>query len=428
MQGKDWRNREMTMDERNWAGNYTYTAGALHRPGSMDELREIVRRSTRIRVLGTRHSFNDLPDSAALVSLERIETPVEIDRDAMTVTVDGAMRYGDLAQELMRHDLALHAMASLPHISVAGAIATATHGSGDRCGNLATAVAALEVMGPDGELRRYARGDDDFPGMVVGLGATGVVTRVTLDVEPGYEMRQQVFEFLPWEMMFDRFDEVTSAAESVSLFSDYGESVRQVWLKERVTPGEDESLRDAFLGASAATRPMHPVPEMDASACTAQIGEPGPWAERLPHFRLDAVPSSGDELQSEYLVAREHAVDAIHAVRSLSERLRPHLHVSEIRTIASDDLWLSAAFGQDCIGIHFTWKPHQDAVMGLLPVLEETLAPFSPRPHWGKVFVASAEDLEGRYPKMAAFRDLLGRVDPGGKFRNGYLERVIGRV
>lgn len=410
---------------KNWAGNYAYRATRIHEPATLDELRAIVARAPKIHALGSRHCFNDIADSGELVSLDGLDQGIEIDRESGTATVPAGIRYGELARALEREGLALHAMASLPHISVAGAVATATHGSGDANGNLATAVSALELVTSEGEIVTVARGDDDFPGMVVGLGALGIVTRLTIDVQPSYLMRQQVFEHLAWDVLFDRFDDVTSGAESVSLFTNYGDAIDEVWLKSRVDPEQPRPLLDEFLGARAATRKLHPVPELSPENCTEQLGVPGCWADRLPHFRMDAVPASGNELQSEYMVPRRHAVEAIRAVRELAPTFRPHLWTSEIRTVAADDLWLSSAYGTDTVCLHFSWRNDPAAVDRVLPALEAALAPFSPRPHWGKLFLATASELEPRYERLPDFRRLAERLDPRGAFRNAFLERHV---
>ncbi len=415
----------MLTRERNWAGNYTYTASTIHHPRSIDELCELVVRAPRIRALGSRHCFNDIADSGELVSLDRLTGELEIDREGGTVTVSGGMRYGDLARALVQEGLALHNMASLPHISVAGTIATATHGSGDANGNLATAVSALELVTSDGEIVTASRGDDDFAGMVVNLGALGVVTRVTLDVEPGYQMRQEVFEHLAWDVFYDRFDEVTSSAYSVSVFLDYGETVGSVWRKSRVNPDNPAPREDEFLGARAATRHRHPMETMTGENCTGQLGVPGFWADRLPHFRLDATPASGDEIQAEYMVPRRFAILALEALRARASVIRPHLLITEVRTVAADDLWLSSAYGTDTVCLHFSWKPDQGEVNAILPVVEEALAPFEARPHFGKEFRMGAQELEARYPKLPEFRRLAERLDPRGAFRNAFLERTI---
>ena len=420
------------LDERNWAGNYHYGAPVIHRPSSVEEAQEIVAAPGNIRALGSRHSFNSIADSAgALISLEALDPAISIDSAARTVSVSGGTRYGILAEELERNGFALPNLASLPHISIAGAISTATHGSGDANGNLATSVAELELIGADGNLRTMRRGDPDFDGSVVALGALGIVTRVILDIEPTFSVRQDVFEALAWERVLADFDAVTASAYSVSLFTDWqGETVAQSWLKSR---GYDGGVPTAahgasFYGGSPALRAMHPLPGFSGENCTQQLGVPGPWSERLAHFRMAFTPSSGAELQSEFFVARKHASEAITAMRELSQHITPLLQVSEIRTVAADQLWLSPAYGQSSVGLHFTWKPEQAAVEQLLPLMEERLAPLGARPHWGKLFQADAGTLAPLYPRFADFTALAERVDPEHKFRNSFLEsKVFGR-
>lgn len=422
----------------NWAGNYRYGAAALHRPRTLEEVRELVAGASTIRALGSRHSFNPIADSpGALISLENLDPNIRIDSGARTVTVSGGTRYGTVAVKLEASGFALPNLASLPHISVAGAIATATHGSGDANGNLATSVAGLEIVAADGTLHTLTRGTSpDFDGAVVGLGALGVVTGVTLDIEPTFDVRQDVFEGLPWETVLENFDAATSSAYSVSLFTDWsGDTVAQCWLKSRVSaagairagaaPGNAALASDTFFGGTRAMEAHHPLPGVSAENCTEQLGVPGPWSERLAHFRMAFTPSSGDELQSEFFVRREHAVAAITALRSLSDRVAPLLHIAEIRTVAADQLWLSPACGQDSVGLHFTWKPQQEEVERLLPVIEEALAPLGARPHWGKLFHADAAALAPLYPRFADFRDLAERMDPGHKFRNSFLARKV---
>lgn len=417
------------MDLVNWGGNYMYRARALHEPESLDELRRIVARASSIHAIGTRHSFNGIGDAGEVVSLAKMPGGVHIDRERMAVVVPAGMTYGTLATELHREGLALHAMASLPHISVGGAIATGTHGSGDRAGCLATAVRAIELVTGEGDVLTAKRGDDRFDGMVVALGALGVVTRVALDVEPAYDMRQWAWLGLSWETFAGNTDAITTAADSVSLFTTWGDTIDQVWLKqrheERVPDDEGDPRGETFFGARAASREMHPVPDFPADACTVQMGLPGPWHERLPHFRMDATPSTGEEIQGEYLVDRADLIPAIDALRALAPRMRPHLLVSEIRTVAADDLWLSMASGRESAAIHFTWKREADAVAALLPAIEDALAPFAPRPHWGKTFAMEAEVLSGRYPHIEEFRRLQHDLDDRGAFRNAFVGRHV---
>jgi xylitol oxidase len=320
--------------------------------------------------------------------------------------------------------MALHNLASLPHISIAGAIATATHGSGDANGNLATAVSAMELVTSDGEELTVARGEADFEGLVVGLGALGVVTRVTLDVEPAYEVRQRVFEGLEWDALHEHFDAITASGYSVSVFTRWGATVDQVWIKSRVTEAPEQE-REALFGAVAATVDRHPILGLDAVNCTPQLGAPGPWSDRLPHFRMGFTPSNGEEIQSEYHVARHHAEGAIRAVHALSETLRPVLQVCEIRTIAADELWMSSQYGRPTVALHFTWTREPEAVARVLVDLEAALAPFGARPHWGKAFRATAAEIAPLYERLPDFARLARRLDPRGAFRNDWLERHV---
>jgi xylitol oxidase len=160
---------------------------------------------------------------------------------------------------------------------------------------------------------------------------------------------------------------------------------------------------------------------------TAQLGVPGRWLDRLPHFRRDAPPSNaGDELQSEYFVARHDAPSALRALRGLATSIAPVLLVSEVRSIAADELWLSGAYGRDTIALHFTWRNDPVGVAALLPTIEAALAPFDARPHWGKLSAAGGGTSIERYPRGADFRALVEAEDPEGRFTNPYLERVLG--
>lgn len=402
----------------NWAGNITFGARQILRPSSLDEARELIAAATKLRVLGSGHSFNRLADTDGdLLSLAGLPRTVEISADRKTVRVDGGIRYGDLAARLHAEGLALHNMASLPHISVAGAVATATHGSGVGNGNLATAVAGVEIVRADGELVTVRRGDADFPGSVAALGALGAVVALTLDVQPAFELRQYVYENLPAAAIGAELPEILADGYSVSLFTRWtGTDVDQVWLK-RLEPLTEQ----VFHGATLADGPRHPVPGMPAENCTQQGGVPGPWHERLPHFRMEFTPSSGEELQSEWHVPRSLANDALAAVAQIRERVADVLQVCEVRTIAADDLWLSPNYERDSLALHFTWIADTEAVLPVVADVEKALAPLDARPHLGKVFT-SAPAL----PRSADFAALVQRFDPAGKFRNEFLERLLG--
>ncbi|RLK52427.1 FAD-binding protein [Microbacterium telephonicum] len=414
----------MTDVGTNWAGNIRYAAARLSEPSTLDELAEVIGSAPRVRMLGSRHSFTDIADTdGVLVSLAALaaEAPT-VAADRRTVRVAAGIRYGDLVPFLERERLALANLASLPHISVVGAVQTGTHGSGDRIGSLATQVVAVELITGAGERMRSRRGDADFDGVVVGLGALGAVTHLDLDVEPAYEVRQHVFDGGRWDAVLGDLDAVTAAGDSVSMFTTWADAdaLDQVWVKSR-TGREAPDLHR--IGARPAGERRHPIPGVDPEPCTGQFGVPGPWFDRLPHFRLAFTPSVGVELQSEYLVARGDAVQAIEALRRLAPRIAPLLHVCEVRTMAADGLWLSPASGRDTVGLHFTWRPDEPAVRALLPAIEAAL-PESARAHWGKISTMPGDEVRARFPEWSRFAALRRRLDPERRFVNAHLERL----
>ena len=404
----------------NWARYHEYRASTLHRPSTVDELQEIVAATPKIRALGSRHSFTGLADSDELVTLEGLDPAIVIDAESETVSFSAGVRYGELGVALQAEGWALRNLASLPHISVVGAVATGTHGSGDRNGTLARAVAGIELVTADGSIRSIGPVDPEFDGAVVSLGSLGIVSRLTLDIEPTFEVRQDVYEGLTWSSLLDNFDAITSRAYSVSVFTNWeGEDVGRVWLKSVIGAAKPPQV---LYGAPAMPTAAHPLKDMPAENTTQQGGVPGPWIDRLPHFKLGFTPSNGNELQTEYIIPRLHALDAVRAVRALGDRITPHLHISELRTMAADSLWLSGAYETDALAIHFTWKYEPDAVLPLLPVIEDALAPFAARPHWGKLFHDVDRSL---YPKLPEFVALADELDPQGKFRNEFVEKFV---
>jgi xylitol oxidase len=429
---------------RNWAGNLIYGAARILEPGSVDELRDVIRDAGRIRPLGTRHAFSDLADTTGtLISARTLPRRLELDGAARTVTVDGGATYGEVCGTLDAAGFALHNLASLPHISIAGACATATHGSGPRLGSLATAVRGVELVTPGGDLRRFERRgtaeragatapvDPTADGVVVSLGALGVVTAITLAVEPAYQVRQDVFENIGFDQVLDGFEDVMAAGASVSLFTDWVRpEFHQVWLKRRVDDdgsgdGSPRVLPAVLRDARRATTDVHPIPGMSPEACTVQRGIPGPWHERLPHFRMDHVPSAGDELQSEWFLARADAPAALAGLSAIRGRLAPLTLVTEVRTVAADHDWLSPATGRDSATIHFTWRPDTSSVLAVLPEIERILAPFDPRPHWGKLFGLAPERVRAAYPERARFVALAEELDPDRRLRNPFLDRYV---
>ncbi len=413
---------------KNWAGNLTYSTGNVFYPTSVKEVQELVKKHSKLKTLGTRHCFNNIADSRDnLLSTSKMNKVVSLDPNGHTVTVEAGIKYGELAPWLHKNGYALHNLASLPHISVGGSITTATHGSGIKNGNLASAVTGLEIVIADGSVVHLSRAADPekLHAAVVGLGAIGVITKVTLEVQPTYMMLQNVFTGLPVAQLKDNFEKIMSAGYSVSLFYDWQtDLINEVWIKSHIGTDVPQSQPE-FYGAKAATKNLHPIIELSAENCTEQMGVPGPWYERLPHFKMGFTPSSGKELQSEYFVPLHSAVEAIEAVSHLGKQIGPHLFITEIRTIAADKLWMSPCHNQTSVTIHFTWKQETEAVLELLPQIEKALAPFNARPHWGKVFTLEPKVLEGRYEKLNDFKKLIAEYDPNGKFRNAFLEKNI---
>ena len=415
----------MAFAERNWAGNVAYEAARFHEPTSIEQVQTVVVGAAKVRAVGSRHSFNSIADTTGdQVSLASLRRVIDIDAQRRTVTVDGGVRYGELATVLNGQGYALANLASLPHISVAGACATATHGSGVANGNLATAVRGLQLVTAAGDVVEVSvdRDPELLDALTVGLGAFGIVTGLTLAIEPTFDVEQTVFEHVPLATAIDRFHEIMADGYSVSLFTTWGhDEIEQLWRKRRVGSGAGAGS----FGAVAAIRNLHPISELSAEPCTEQLGVAGPWHERLPHFRMGFTPSSGDELQSELFVAADAAPAAMHVLRGLGQRLAPVLKISEVRTVAADRLWLSPSHGQDCVAFHFTWIPSWAQVQPVLADLEAALAQFAPRPHWGKLTTISGRDLRARYERLPAFGALLGEWDPSRKFRNAYLDAVL---
>jgi alditol oxidase len=431
----------------NWAGNIVFGAPDFYRPASLGQLQAVVARASRIRVLATGHSFSDLADSAgAQVTLAGMPPEVSVDSAASRARVSAGLSYAELAAALDRQGFALRNLASLPHISVAGACATATHGSGAANQNLAAAVAGLTLVTADGDLLELTRGEDGFDGAVVHLGALGVVSSLLLDLVPSFDVAQRVYTDLPLAVLDDHFAGLMASGYSVSMFTDWrAPRLTQIWIKQRLgtssgapaPAGSPASWPDAswpeaswpdapWFTATPAPAARHPVPGMSPDACTQQLGVPGRWYERLPHFRPGLRPSAGAELQSEYLLPVAHAVPALHALNEIRDQLAPVLQICEIRAVAADELWLSPSYRQDCVAVHFTWIADTAAVLPVVTRAEQQLAPFAPRPHWGKVFTTAPEALRSRYQRLPDFLALMRRLDPSGKFRNAYTARWLG--
>lgn len=412
---------------KNWAGNLIYSTDKLDKAKSIADVQAAVKKYPKMKALGTKHCFNTIADSKdQFVTLVGMKDDIVIDKAGKTVTVNSGIKYGQIAPYLHQKGFALHNLASLPHISIAGACATATHGSGEKSGNLSTAVAGMEIVTASGDLVKLSRGKDGekFKAAVVHMGALGVVTKLTLDIQPTFLMKQYVYQNMPLTELQKNFDKIEASGYSVSLFTNWqNKDITEVWIKRRAD--DTRKVEKEWFGAKLATKNLHPIPELSAVNCTDQMGVPGPWYERMPHFKMGFTPSSGVELQSEYYVPRKHAVEAIMAISKLGSKVSPHLFTSEVRTIAADDLWMSPCYKQDSVTIHFTWKQDWPAVSKLLPIIEKELAPFHAKPHWGKLFTIAPKQLEKLFPKLTEFRQVAKEFDPKGKFRNDFLNKNL---
>lgn len=412
---------------KNWAGNLEYSTGNVHYPKTVGEVQEAVKKCNKLTALGSQHSFNKIADSTEnQVSLKEMNKVISLDKTANTVTIEAGMKYGELAPYLHENGFALHNLASLPHITVAGSCTTGTHGSGVTNGNLSTGIAAIEFVNAAGEILSLSKKDgDQFLGAVISLGALGVVTKLTLDLQPTFNMKQYVYRNLPMGELEKNFNMIVSSGYSVSLFTDWkNKNINEVWVKSKVAAGDTTPAPELF-GAKLATKNLHPIEDLSAENCTEQMGVAGPWFERMPHFKMGFKPSAGKELQAEYFVPLEHAYEAMMAMEKLHEKITPHLFISEIRTIHEDNLWMSPCYKKTCVALHTTWKQEVDTVMNLLPLIEEQLAPFNARPHWAKLFTMPPLVLQSRIEKLATFKELVKQFDPNGKFRNDFLSRYL---
>ncbi len=412
----------------NWAGTFRYSTDNVLQPASIADVQKAVTSVDSVRALGTRHSFNGIADSkVAQISTLGLHD-FKLDAAARTVTVGAGIKYGDLAVQLDKAGFALANMASLPHISVGGSIATGTHGSGLRNGGLATSVSGLEIVAADGTVHTLTRAKDGdaFHGAVVSMGSLGVVTHVTLDVEPSYAMTQIVYQSLDFHELEHNFESIMNTGYSLSLFTNWQHhKAWEVWIKRRVDQGGGAAPPEMFYGATLAKEKLHPVVGQGPEKTTDQLNSVGKWYERLPHFKMEFTPSTGREIQTEYFLPFEHAYDAVLAMESLKDQITPHPFVTELRSIAADELWMSMAYKRRSLAIHFTWKPEWDAVMKVIPQVEAKLKPFTPRPHWGKVNTLAALQVRAAYPRADDFTQLLKQYDPKGKFVNEYMRHEL---
>jgi len=407
---------------QNWSKNVDFNDRAYLQPESLAELQELIRTNQKIRARGTAHCFNEIANTSSYaINLAKMPRTITVDPEKKSVLVAAGLTYGELAPVLHAQGWALSNMASLPHISIAGSISTGTHGSGIQNQNLANQVLSLDLVTAEGELRHIDRTNPAFNALVVGLGLGGIVYQYELKIEPTYEIRQVIYPEIPLDVLQRNFDQIMGTAYSVSYFTDWSSAqVGNLWCKFR----DNEVIPESVGGSSKADKKYHPIPSVDPVACTEQLGAEGDWHDRLSHFKLEFTPSVGEEIQSEFFIDRKDASAAIEAVAQLGAEITPLLWITELRTIAADNLWLSGAFERDTLAIHFTWKK-EDAIYPVIAKVEAALRPFNYRPHWGKVFTADAGYLEGVYPKINEFKALVEALDPTKKFENSFTRSVF---
>ena len=404
---------------KNWSGNVTFDANLVVRPTSVDDIKSAVLAADSVRALGSAHSFNRIADSKdVLISFEHFPKDIEIDAVGKQVRVAAGVRYGELAIALHGAGLALPNMGSLPHITVVGATSTGTHGSGLKNQNLSAAIRSIELITANGDDITIT--EEELASARVALGALGIIHHMTLQAIDTFAVAQTIFLDLPFENLIHHFEAIMGAGYSVSAFTTWGDLlIDQLWVKSRVDI--DTLPGDELFSARRATRKVHPLAGAATKSATEQLGSIGPWHERLPHFKLNFTPSFGEELQSEYFVDVKDAAAALSAVHALRAKIQPLLLVTELRTIAADDNWLSEAFGRESLAIHFTWKPDVAGVTAFLPTLEAALAPFNVRPHWGKLFTDADFDFKALYPNFSEWLAYRAGLDPDRKFINEQL-------
>jgi xylitol oxidase len=408
---------------QNWSKNVDFNDRAFLQPESLAELQELVRSNQKIRARGTAHCFNEIANTSSYaINLSKMPRVIEVSASTNSVKVSSGLTYGELAPALHSQGWALNNLASLPHISVAGSISTGTHGSGIKNQNLANQVLSLDIVTAEGELRHIDRTNPAFNALVVGLGLGGIVYQYELKIEPTFKVRQVIYPEIPLDVLQRNFDQIMGTAYSVSYFTDWSTAqVGNLWCKFR----DSEEIPESVGGIVQADKKYHPIPSVDPVACTDQLGESGDWHQRLSHFKLEFTPSVGEEIQTEFFVDRKDAAAAIEAVSKLGEEISPLLWITELRTIAADDLWLSGAYQRDSLAIHFTWKKDL-AIYPVIEKVEAALRPFNYRPHWGKVFTADGKYLSSVYPKMSEFKALVEALDPASKFENTFTRRILG--
>jgi L-gulonolactone oxidase len=427
---------------KNWGGNQACTPLSLERPSSEDELVALVHRAAaageRVKVVGAGHSFTDIAcTDGRMVSLDGYDHFLEVDTRAATVKVEGGITIAALGQALAEVGLAQPNLGDVAYQSIAGAISTATHGTGGRLGNISTQVKALSLVTADGVLECSAEDNADvFQAARVGLGALGVISTVTLQCVPAFTLRsiqapRQLDEVL------DAVEDLVAANDHFEFFwIPHSDRVLAITNNRTDAPAHPPGKVSAYFNDIVMENHAFGLLQRLGRANTTWIPALGRVTGRLLNARDVADVShrvfANQRLvrfvEMEYALPRPALAAAVRDVRSMIDRqgLRISFPV-EVRIAAADDIWLSTASGRDTgyIAVHvFQGLPFDR----YFREVEAIMNGYEGRPHWGKMHYQTAETLRPRYPHWADFIGVRDRLDPEGRFSNAYLDRVLGKT
>uniref|UniRef100_A0A915D0Y3 FAD-binding PCMH-type domain-containing protein n=1 Tax=Ditylenchus dipsaci TaxID=166011 RepID=A0A915D0Y3_9BILA len=417
----------------NWGGNFNFSTQDIKYPTTTAGVQQLVKECKgKIRPVGTRHSFSEIANTNdTLICLVHMNLILSVDPSVPSVTVQAGITYTDLIPFLQSIGLAIPMMASLGEISIAGAINTAVHGSGAGIGNLATQVLGLQMVLADGSVVQYSKGQNDteLAAATVGLGALGIVTQVTLQAQPTYNLAINVFENMDMSVLDTQLYNITHSGYAINMWSTFGTPgvLDQVWITTKVDSNGVNAYGNVsqLYGAPAATAQSSPIAALPPTYVVPQMGIVGPYYERLTDYDLGLSGQEGQQTQSEYYVDFDDFVPALKALQTLSAEINAVVYVALFRITEKDELWMSPQYKKTTMAIHFSWQPKLDQVMALLPKIEAALAPFNPIPHWGKLYTLKPEQYLPLLPKYPEWREQVELHDPTHKFRNKWLEENI---
>lgn len=413
--GAFYYNNPKAIRLHNWGGNFNYSTQNIQYPRSVAEVQQIVKNAGKLRVVGSRHSFSKIADSeCTMLSTIGLNKIIGINGSIPSVTVQGGLTYTDLLTSLNTAGFALPNLASLAEISVGGAASTNAHGTGVANQALANHIRSMEIVLANGSLLTIGPNDPRLKGMAAGLGAFGVVTQLELKLVPAFNITTYTYVNMPVQNSYENFAALQNMGFGVLLVNMF--TAPDAWniaiVYARSDANNTAMLTSNLFGGTLVSQTTQP--SYLALLSIAQIG-------------LSGV--DGNEIQTEYFVPISKAVEAIKAVTAVanSTNIFPSLATAfVIRTIASDDLWMSEYYGNDTmVAIHFSWQNNVTAVEAVLPQLERAMIPYGARPHWGKMFTMEPEDFLPHYPKVNEFKKLAEQLDPKGKFRNEFLEENV---